>query len=179
MHNAFLSVWRNNPRPTSVLVSRRSVPGVGSRHEQLWSHGSDRGERRLEDQHGLRGPQKSRHSRGKQGTRTNSNCKMSQFYLLTCVALISSIHVSQKFNPKIFKKKQKNGSSPKPSCPYCCCAVGSKDRSLSVWVSHLDLMEEGARESERWTPFSSLPLPHSWPLWSALWWSSTICLTNQ
>ncbi|KAK7934049.1 hypothetical protein WMY93_004945 [Mugilogobius chulae] len=32
-----------------------------------------------------------------------------------------------KFNPKIFKKKQKNGSSPKPSCPYCCCAVGSKD----------------------------------------------------
>lgn len=41
----------------------------------------------------------------------------------------------QKFNPKIFKKKQKNGGSPKPSCPYCCCAVGSKDRSLSVWVS--------------------------------------------
>lgn len=41
----------------------------------------------------------------------------------------------QKFNPKIFKKKQKNGSNPKPSCPYCCCAVGSKDRSLSVWVS--------------------------------------------
>lgn len=41
----------------------------------------------------------------------------------------------QKFNPKIFKKKQKNGSSPKPGCPYCCCAVGSKDRSLSVWVS--------------------------------------------
>uniref|UniRef100_A0A8C0SYK6 Protein HIRA n=1 Tax=Canis lupus familiaris TaxID=9615 RepID=A0A8C0SYK6_CANLF len=38
-----------------------------------------------------------------------------------------------KFNPKIFKKKQKNGSSAKPSCPYCCCAVGSKDRSLSVW----------------------------------------------
>ncbi|MGH0172462.1 UNVERIFIED_CONTAM: hypothetical protein FKN15_071509, partial [Acipenser sinensis] len=40
-----------------------------------------------------------------------------------------------KFNPKIFKKKQKNGSSPKPSCPYCCCAVGSKDRSVSVWNS--------------------------------------------
>ncbi|CAG5917506.1 unnamed protein product [Menidia menidia] len=39
------------------------------------------------------------------------------------------------FNPKIFKKKQKNGSAPKPGCPYCCCAVGSKDRSLSVWVS--------------------------------------------
>uniref|UniRef100_A0A8C2KY26 Protein HIRA n=1 Tax=Cyprinus carpio TaxID=7962 RepID=A0A8C2KY26_CYPCA len=39
-----------------------------------------------------------------------------------------------KFNPKIFKKKQKNGSTPKPSCPYCCCAVGSKDRSLSVWA---------------------------------------------
>ncbi|KAG8146294.1 putative Protein HIRA protein [Naja naja] len=39
-----------------------------------------------------------------------------------------------KFNPKIFKKKQKNGSSTKPSCPYCCCAVGSKDRSLSVWA---------------------------------------------
>uniref|UniRef100_A0A3P9J0L2 Protein HIRA n=1 Tax=Oryzias latipes TaxID=8090 RepID=A0A3P9J0L2_ORYLA len=42
-----------------------------------------------------------------------------------------------KFNPKIFKKKQKNGSSPKPSAPYCCCAVGSKDRSLSVWLTSL------------------------------------------
>uniref|UniRef100_A0A673VDQ5 Protein HIRA n=1 Tax=Suricata suricatta TaxID=37032 RepID=A0A673VDQ5_SURSU len=43
----------------------------------------------------------------------------------------------EKFNPKIFKKKQKNGSSAKPSCPYCCCAVGSKDRSLSVWLTCL------------------------------------------
>uniref|UniRef100_A0A8D0D2W6 Protein HIRA n=1 Tax=Sander lucioperca TaxID=283035 RepID=A0A8D0D2W6_SANLU len=42
-----------------------------------------------------------------------------------------------KFNPKIFKKKQKNGSAPKPGCPYCCCAVGSKDRSLSVWLTSL------------------------------------------
>uniref|UniRef100_A0A4X2LGQ3 Protein HIRA n=3 Tax=Amniota TaxID=32524 RepID=A0A4X2LGQ3_VOMUR len=42
-----------------------------------------------------------------------------------------------KFNPKIFKKKQRNGSSTKPSCPYCCCAVGSKDRSLSVWLTCL------------------------------------------
>ncbi|KAM5194764.1 protein HIRA isoform 1-T1 [Mantella aurantiaca] len=42
-----------------------------------------------------------------------------------------------KFNPKIFKKKQKNGSSNKGSCPYCCCAVGSKDRSLSVWLTCL------------------------------------------
>ncbi|XP_017576361.2 protein HIRA [Pygocentrus nattereri] len=42
-----------------------------------------------------------------------------------------------KFNPKIFKKKQRNGSAPKPSCPYCCCAVGSKDRSLSVWLTSL------------------------------------------
>ncbi|KAH0501282.1 Protein HIRA [Microtus ochrogaster] len=42
-----------------------------------------------------------------------------------------------KFNPKIFKKKQKKGSSTKPSCPYCCCAVGSKDRSLSVWLTCL------------------------------------------
>uniref|UniRef100_A0A8C9T945 Protein HIRA n=1 Tax=Scleropages formosus TaxID=113540 RepID=A0A8C9T945_SCLFO len=42
-----------------------------------------------------------------------------------------------KFNPKIFKKKQKNGSSQKPSCPYCCCAVGSKDRSVSVWLTSL------------------------------------------
>ncbi|XP_053557909.1 protein HIRA [Bombina bombina] len=42
-----------------------------------------------------------------------------------------------KFNPKLFKKKQKNGSSSKPSCPYCCCAVGSKDRSLSVWLTCL------------------------------------------
>ncbi|XP_018099608.1 protein HIRA isoform X2 [Xenopus laevis] len=42
-----------------------------------------------------------------------------------------------KFNPKIFKKKQKNGSSTKTSCPYCCCAVGSKDRSLSVWLTCL------------------------------------------
>ncbi|XP_077317773.1 protein HIRA isoform X2 [Lithobates pipiens] len=42
-----------------------------------------------------------------------------------------------KFNPKIFKRKQKNGSSNKASCPYCCCAVGSKDRSLSVWLTCL------------------------------------------
>ncbi|MEE6511429.1 hypothetical protein FKM82_017942 [Ascaphus truei] len=42
-----------------------------------------------------------------------------------------------KFNPKIFKKKQKNGSSSKSSGPYCCCAVGSKDRSLSVWLTSL------------------------------------------
>ncbi|TRY87710.1 hypothetical protein DNTS_018536 [Danionella cerebrum] len=42
-----------------------------------------------------------------------------------------------KFNPKLFKKKQKNGSTPKPSSPYCCCAVGSKDRSLSVWLTSL------------------------------------------
>ncbi|XP_035385434.1 protein HIRA [Electrophorus electricus] len=42
-----------------------------------------------------------------------------------------------KFNPKIFKKKQRNGNAPRPSCPYCCCAVGSKDRSLSVWLTSL------------------------------------------
>nr|XP_042134034.1 protein HIRA-like [Peromyscus maniculatus bairdii] len=40
-----------------------------------------------------------------------------------------------KFNPKIFKRKQKNGRSAKPSGSYCCCAVGSKDRSLSVWLT--------------------------------------------
>lgn len=42
-----------------------------------------------------------------------------------------------KFNPKIFKKKQRNGSSSKPTNQYCCCAVGSKDRSLSVWLTSL------------------------------------------
>ncbi|KAG8455923.1 hypothetical protein GDO86_001931 [Hymenochirus boettgeri] len=42
-----------------------------------------------------------------------------------------------KFNPKLFKKKQKNGSSNKASFPYSCCAVGSKDRSLSVWLTCL------------------------------------------
>ncbi|MCJ8747159.1 hypothetical protein PDJAM_G00150240 [Pangasius djambal] len=42
-----------------------------------------------------------------------------------------------KFNPKIFKKKARNGSSSKPTNPYCCCAVGSKDRSLSVWLTSL------------------------------------------
>ncbi|XP_074212561.1 protein HIRA isoform X1 [Camelus bactrianus] len=51
-----------------------------------------------------------------------------------------------KFNPKIFKKKQKNGSSAKPSCPYCCCAVGSKDRSLSVWSSIQGPWVRGLRE---------------------------------
>lgn len=44
-----VSVWRDNPCPASVLVSRWSVPGVSSRHEQLGSHRSDRGEGRLED----------------------------------------------------------------------------------------------------------------------------------
>ncbi|XP_060763561.1 protein HIRA [Neoarius graeffei] len=42
-----------------------------------------------------------------------------------------------KFNPKIFKKKPRNGSSSKSTNPYCCCAVGSKDRSLSVWLTSL------------------------------------------
>ncbi|KAM8961120.1 protein HIRA isoform 2-T2 [Pelodytes ibericus] len=42
-----------------------------------------------------------------------------------------------KFNPKILRKKQKNGSSNKASNSYCCCAVGSKDRSLSVWLTCL------------------------------------------
>ncbi|XP_063310532.1 protein HIRA [Pelobates fuscus] len=42
-----------------------------------------------------------------------------------------------KFNPKILRKKQKNGSSSKTNNPYCCCAVGSKDRSLSVWLTCL------------------------------------------
>ncbi|XP_060539756.1 protein HIRA [Pantherophis guttatus] len=52
--------------------------------------------------------------------------------------MIDNAHcITMVCNPKIFKKKQKNGSSTKPSCPYCCCAVGSKDRSLSVWLTCL------------------------------------------
>lgn len=50
-----VSVRWDDPRPASVLVSRWSVPGVGSRHEQLRAHCSDCGERRLEDQYGLCG----------------------------------------------------------------------------------------------------------------------------
>lgn len=38
-----------------------------------------------------------------------------------------------KFNLKIFKKKQKNGSFVKFSCLYCCCVVGSKDCLFFVW----------------------------------------------
>lgn len=71
MRTSSFPVWWDDPRPASVLVSRRSVPGVGSRHEQLRSHRSDRGEGRLEDQHGFCGPQKSRHSCGKQLSRTH------------------------------------------------------------------------------------------------------------
>lgn len=130
-------MWWDNARPASVLVSRRSVPGVSSRHEQLRSHRTDSGERRLEDQHGLCGPQKSCYSCGKQLLHTHIcllKCANSPNFTCTCVSTSFPLG-TQKFNPKIFKKKQKNGSSPKPSCPYCCCAVGSKDRSLSVWVS--------------------------------------------
>lgn len=46
----------DDPRPAPVLVPRRAVPGVGSRHEQLWPHRSDRREGRLEDEHGFCGP---------------------------------------------------------------------------------------------------------------------------
>lgn len=91
-----LSVWGDDPRPTSVLVSRRSVPGVGSRHEQLWSHGSDRGERRLEDQHGLCGPQKSRHSCGRQlvPPPTQSRILPVKYPILTCLHVYIPPHPS-------------------------------------------------------------------------------------
>ncbi|XP_057664646.1 protein HIRA homolog isoform X1 [Diorhabda carinulata] len=39
-----------------------------------------------------------------------------------------------RFNSNILKKQQKN--SPKPT-QYCCCAIGSRDRSISVWLTSL------------------------------------------
>uniref|UniRef100_UPI00358E990C protein HIRA-like isoform X2 n=1 Tax=Myxine glutinosa TaxID=7769 RepID=UPI00358E990C len=42
-----------------------------------------------------------------------------------------------RFNPKIFQWKARNGGADKPGFPYSCCAIGSKDRSLSVWLTCL------------------------------------------
>uniref|UniRef100_A0A8C4QVT9 Protein HIRA n=1 Tax=Eptatretus burgeri TaxID=7764 RepID=A0A8C4QVT9_EPTBU len=42
-----------------------------------------------------------------------------------------------RFNPKIFQWKLHNGGADKPGFPYSCCAIGSKDRSLSVWLTCL------------------------------------------
>uniref|UniRef100_T1ING8 Protein HIRA n=1 Tax=Strigamia maritima TaxID=126957 RepID=T1ING8_STRMM len=41
---------------------------------------------------------------------------------------------SQKFNPNILSKTSKDGNKVQH---YCCCAVGSRDRSLSVWLTAL------------------------------------------
>lgn len=40
-----------------------------------------------------------------------------------------------RFNPNIFSKKMKKGIEQ--SQQYTCCAIGSKDRSLSVWLTAL------------------------------------------
>lgn len=41
---------------------------------------------------------------------------------------------SQRFNSNILKKSL--GSSSKAQ-QYCCCAIGSRDRSISVWLTSL------------------------------------------
>ena len=37
--------------------------------------------------------------------------------------------------PQNLQKEAEAQEFCEPSCPYCCGAVGSKDRSLSIWVS--------------------------------------------
>jgi len=59
-----LSVRGDHPRAAALLVPGRPVPGLGACHEQLGAHGADRGARRLEDQHGLCGPQEGCHRSG-------------------------------------------------------------------------------------------------------------------
>ncbi|XP_002732568.2 protein HIRA [Saccoglossus kowalevskii] len=41
-----------------------------------------------------------------------------------------------RFNPHIFSKVLKKGGNGK-SQQYCCCAIGSRDRSLSIWLTAL------------------------------------------
>lgn len=40
----------------------------------------------------------------------------------------------QRFNGNILQKKQPGSSKPQQ---YCCVAIGSRDRSLSVWLTSL------------------------------------------
>lgn len=40
-----------------------------------------------------------------------------------------------RFNSNILKNP--NPDSPKKSAQYCCCAIGSRDRSISVWLTSL------------------------------------------
>lgn len=40
-----------------------------------------------------------------------------------------------RFNSNILKKP--NADSPKKTTQYCCCAIGSRDRSISVWLTSL------------------------------------------
>ncbi|XP_060535243.1 protein HIRA homolog [Cylas formicarius] len=40
-----------------------------------------------------------------------------------------------RFNSNIFKKSSPD--SPKKATQYCCCAIGSRDRSISVWLTSL------------------------------------------
>lgn len=90
-------MWRDDPRPASVLVSGWSVPGLSSRHEQLWSHRSDRGERRLEDQHGLCGPPQSCHRGGTQLSDARSPLKHAPDLILRMyVIAVFSVEIQPK-----------------------------------------------------------------------------------
>jgi len=50
-----------------------------------------------------------------------------------CVILFVCFY--KRFNQRIFWRKVQKGSKDK-LINYCCCAVGSRDASCSVWVSH-------------------------------------------
>ncbi|CAH1800805.1 unnamed protein product [Owenia fusiformis] len=72
-----------------------------------------------------------------------------------------------RFNPKIFAKKIKKGSSSPQQ--YSCCAIGSRDRSLSIWLTALkrplvvlhDLFKNSVMDIS-WTPSGTGMLCCSW-----------------
>lgn len=50
------------------------------------------------------------------------------------ITLLLKLTSFQRFNCNIFEKESVNNSKPKV---YCCCAIGSRDRSISVWLTSL------------------------------------------
>lgn len=51
-----------------------------------------------------------------------------------CNGKTTFLRILQRFNGNILQKKQSGSSKPQQ---YCCVAIGSRDRSLSVWLTSL------------------------------------------
>ncbi|XP_035212178.1 protein HIRA-like [Stegodyphus dumicola] len=62
-----------------------------------------------------------------------TGCEVVDFFAKSA-ANDSSISVNPRFNPNILCKISKDSEKVEH---FCCCAIGSRDRSLSVWLTYL------------------------------------------